>query len=94
MGRVEIVSLRLASLGVPVPRSVAGCTQVPVRQGRLPLVDKRFVATARRRGVGVHVWTINDRETMEWLLDLGVDAILSDRPTLLKQVFTERGLWK
>ncbi|HUR24034.1 MAG TPA: glycerophosphodiester phosphodiesterase [Acidimicrobiales bacterium] len=94
MGRAEILALRLASLGLPVPRSVAGCTQVPVRQGRLPLVDPRFVATARRRQVGVHVWTINDRERMEWLLDLGVDAILSDRPTLLKQVFTERGLWR
>lgn len=94
MGRGEILALRLASLGVPVPGSVAGCTQVPVRQGRLPLVDTRFIRTARRRHVGVHVWTINDRETMEWLLDLGVDAILSDRPTLLKQVFTERGLWK
>lgn len=94
MGRAEIVALRLASLGVPTPRSPAGCTEVPVRHGRLPLVDRRFVATARRRGVGVHVWTINDRPTMEWLLDLGVDAILSDRPTLLKQVFTERGLWR
>ena len=94
MGRAEILSLRLASLGVPVPRSVAGCTQVPVRQGRFPVVDRRFVATARRRHVGVHVWTINDRQTMEWLLDLGVDAILSDRPTLLKEVFTEQGLWK
>ena len=94
MGRAEILSLRLASLGVPTPRSVAGCTQVPIRQGRFPVVDRKFVATARRRQVGVHVWTINDRETMEWLLDLGVDAILSDRPTLLKEVFTERGLWK
>ena len=94
MGRVEIAALRLASLGVPVPHSAAGCTQVPVRHSRFPLVDRRLVETARRRGVGVHVWTINDRPTMEWLLDLGVDAILSDRPTLLKQVFTERGLWK
>lgn len=93
MGRAEILALRLASLGVPAPTSPAGCTQVPVRQGRLPLVDRRFVDTAHRRGTGVHVWTINDRDTMEWLLDLGVDAILSDRPTLLKQVFTERSLW-
>jgi glycerophosphoryl diester phosphodiesterase len=66
---------------------------VPVRQGRLPLVDRRFVDTAHRRGVGVHVWTINDREEMERLLDLGVDAILSDRPTLLKQVLTDRDRW-
>ena len=93
MGRAEILSLRLASLGVPLPTSAAGCTQVPVRQGRLPLVDTRFVHTAHRRGVGVHVWTINDRPEMQRLLDLGVDAILSDRPALLKEVFTERGLW-
>ncbi len=93
MGRMEILGLRLASLGVPVPRSPAGCTQVPVRQGRLPLLDRRFVATARQRGVGVHAWTINDREQMESLLDLGVDAILSDRPTLLKQVLVDKDLW-
>lgn len=94
MGRAEILNLRLASLGVPTPRTAAGCAQVPIRQGRLPLVDERFVAAARRRRVGVHVWTINRRESMEWLLDLGVDAILSDTPTLLKQVFAERGLWR
>jgi glycerophosphoryl diester phosphodiesterase len=41
----------------------------------------------------VHVWTVNDRDEMERLLDLGVDAILSDRPTVLKQVLTGRGLW-
>ncbi len=93
MGRMEILALRLASFGVPVPRSAAGCTQVPVRQGRLRLLDQRFVDTARRRGVGVHAWTINERAQMEALLDLGVDAILSDRPTVLKQVLTDRGLW-
>jgi len=93
MGRVEILSLRLASLGLPVPRSTAGCTQVPVRQGRLPVVDRRFVDAAHRRRVGVHVWTIDDPGDMGRLLDLGVDAILSDRPTVLKQVFTDRGLW-
>jgi glycerophosphoryl diester phosphodiesterase len=93
MGRLEILGLRLASFGVPVPRTAAGCTQVPVRQGRLPLLDRRFVETARRRGVGVHAWTINDREQMEALLDLGVDAILSDRPALLKQVLVDRGTW-
>lgn len=93
MGRIEILGVRLASWGLPVPRSSAACTQSPVRQGRLPIVDRSFVAEAHRRGVGVHAWTINERTEMERLLDLGVDAILSDRPTLLKQVFTERGLW-
>ncbi len=93
MGRAEILLLRMASLGVPAPRSVAGCTQVPVCQGRVPVVDRRFVDTAHRRGIGVHVWTVNDGDEMERLLDLGVDAILSDRPTLLKHVLVARGLW-
>jgi glycerophosphoryl diester phosphodiesterase len=93
MGRAEILGLRAASFGLPVPRSSAGCTQVPVRQGRLLLLDRRFVQVAHRRGIGVHAWTINDRVEMERLLDLGVDAILSDRPSLLKEIFVERGLW-
>ena len=32
MGRVEILSLRMASLGVPMPQSPAGCTQVQAKQ--------------------------------------------------------------
>lgn len=93
MGRREILGLRAAGFGVPIPRSPAGCTQVPVRQGRLHLLDRRFVEEAHRRGVAVHVWTIDDRTEMGRLLDLGVDGILSDRPSLLKEVFVERSLW-
>jgi glycerophosphoryl diester phosphodiesterase len=93
MGRLEILGLRAAGFGLPVPRSPAGCTQAPVRQGRLTLLDRRFVDGAHGRGVAVHAWTINDRAEMLRLLDLGVDGILSDRPTVLKDVFVERGLW-
>jgi glycerophosphoryl diester phosphodiesterase len=93
MGRLEILALRLASLGVPVPRSPAGFTEVPVRQGRLLLLDRRMVDAAHRRDVGVHAWTIDDAGEMGRLLDLGVDAILSDRPSVLKQVLVDRGRW-
>ena len=30
---------------------------------------------------------------MRRLLDLGVDGIMTDRPTLLRQVLVERGQW-
>ena len=28
--------------------------------------------------------------TMEWLVDIGVDGVMTDRPTLLEQVLAER----
>jgi glycerophosphoryl diester phosphodiesterase len=48
---------------------------------------------ARRAGVPVHVWTINDADEMNRLLDLGVDGLMTDRTELLKEVFESRGLW-
>ena len=77
---------------------VAGaCAQVPVHQKvgpvPLPVVDRAFVKAAHRRGVPVHVWTIDDEAEMRRLLDLGVDGLMSDRPTLLRQVLVDRGQW-
>ncbi len=93
MGRADVARLRLASLGVPITGFPAPCTQVPVRKGPITLVDRRFLAKAHDHGVAVHVWTVDERPEMERLLDLGVDGIVSNRPSLLKEVFCERGLW-
>ena len=67
--------------------------QVPPRAGRLTVVNERFVRNARRKGIHVHVWTIDDPAEMHRLLDLGVDGIMTDEPTTLRTVFRERGLW-
>ena len=93
MGPGEVVRLRLSSLGLPMGPFSAAAAQVPIRHHGLPVVDRRFVTAAHARGLKVHVWTVNDRGTMERLLELGVDGIMSDETTLLKAVFTERGLW-
>ncbi|PRX45032.1 glycerophosphoryl diester phosphodiesterase [Prauserella shujinwangii] len=67
--------------------------QVPVRQGPMTVVDRAFLRSARRAGVEVHTWTIDDKAQMCALLDLGVDGIVTDRPDLLREVLTERGCW-
>lgn len=81
---------RVPLVGLPVRGMIA---QVPVNQGRLVVVDGRFVRAAHRRGLEVHVWTIDDETTMRRLLDLGVDGLVTDRPDRLRDVLIDRGAW-
>jgi glycerophosphoryl diester phosphodiesterase len=57
------------------------------------VVDQRFVDAAHRAGLQVHVWTIDRESEMNAVADLGVDAIMTDRPRLLRDVLTKRGQW-
>ena len=76
--------------GAPNPRHQA--LQVPIELNGLTVVTPEFVQRAHANGLAVHVWTINDRADMEWLVDIGVDGVMTDRPTLLEQVLAERGV--
>jgi glycerophosphoryl diester phosphodiesterase len=64
------------------------CAQVPAR-----VASASFVRRAHALGLDVHVWTINDRQEMIRLLDLGADGIMSDDIGLLREVLIERGQW-
>ncbi len=81
---------RIPLAGLAVRGQVA---QVPVSQGRLRVVDRRFVQAAHRRDLEVHVWTIDDEADMRALLDLGVDGLVTDRPDVLREVLRSRGTW-
>ncbi len=63
--------------------------QVPVYYGGLTLVTRRFVEAAHACGVRVDAWTVNDPAEMHRLLDLGVDGIMTDRPSVLTAVLAE-----
>jgi glycerophosphoryl diester phosphodiesterase len=71
----------------------ASAAQVPVARKGIHIVDARFVEACHRAGVAVHVWTVDDPEEMEQLLDLGVDGLMTDRPSVLRQVLRQRGQW-
>ncbi|GAB7045227.1 glycerophosphodiester phosphodiesterase [Catenuloplanes indicus] len=95
MGMRAVAKLRVASLAgrrLRLPASVVAA-QVPPRYGRLPVVDARFVRAAHAQGLQVHVWTIDDPAQMHALLDLGVDGIMTDRLDVLRDVYTQRGVW-
>lgn len=94
LGPKAIARLRGGSFGLPGAKGIDGaCAQVPHRVKGVTVVDERFVATAHRIGLQVHVWTIDDEAEMHELLDLGVDGLMTDRPQTLKDVLTSRGAW-
>lgn len=71
----------------------AEALQIPRFYRGVPVVTRRFVDTAHRSGVAVHVWTVNQPREMRRLLDLGVDGLITDRPDLLRPLLEERGTW-
>jgi glycerophosphoryl diester phosphodiesterase len=66
--------------------------QVPVSFRGLQVISPRYVEAAHRRGLQVQVWTIDELDEMRWLVELGVDAIMTDEPARLVGLVEELGL--
>lgn len=94
MGPRAVARLKYSPGALPRRRDRATTVaQVPVRRGRIELVDAAFVRRAHAAQVAVHVWTIDDADEMARLLDLGVDGIMTDAPAVLRDVLIDRGEW-
>ena len=94
LGPKQVALLRVRSwIGVVKPFEGALAAQIPLKQGPITLTDKRLVDDAHSAGLQVHVWTIDEPNEMEHLLDLGVDGIMTDKPLVLKQILQNKGLW-
>lgn len=66
--------------------------QVPATVGDIDVVTARFVEVAHSFDLAVHVWTVNDEEEMERLLDRGIDGLITDRPSVLRSVMARRAV--
>lgn len=88
-----VFRLWLSGWHLPVAVPEFPCVQVPTHFRGIPVVTRAFVRAAHARGVQVHVWTVDDEAAMERLLDIGVDALMTDRPALLRRVLERRGEW-
>jgi glycerophosphoryl diester phosphodiesterase len=69
-------------------RTGVRCVQVPYT-----MATESYIGRAQALGLQVHAWTINERDTMERLLDLGVDGVMTDETVALRDVLTERSQW-
>lgn len=101
MAQYSVVGLRLQGwrrqgTRVPAaltPRVRGDLAQLPHRFGGVTVVDADVLRVAHDGGREVHVWTVDDPDTMAGLLDLGVDGILTDRPDLLRALLVALGAW-
>lgn len=50
------------------------------------LQDPTYEEEARKYGLAVHVWTVNEREYMEMLVKRGIEAIITNKPDLCRSV--------
>lgn len=102
LGVPAVVRLMLASETVSAadtwrvdgPAQHVRAVQVPEKMRGIRVVNPRFVATAHTAGLAVHVWTVNDPDAMVRLLDWGVDGLITDRPTMLREILRARGQWQ
>lgn len=65
--------------------------QIPLKHSGIPLDRKGLIRSAHRRNMAVHYWTINDKEQMRRLINLGADGIITDRPDIMKELLREIG---
>jgi len=55
-------------------------------------LDAARMKEARALGLQVVVWTVNEPAQIAAMLDLGVDGIISDRPDLVREEMSRRGM--
>lgn len=77
--------LRLNALA----RTDSHALQLPLKQRGIDLTQRNIIKGARRQGLDIYYWTVNDPETMRELIRKGVDGIMSDNPALLQQILNE-----
>lgn len=74
---------------VPFYKPKADAFQVPEWYDQYHIATEAFLEAAHSKNIKVHVWTVNDEDSMRRLLEMGVDGIITDYPSRLSKVLEE-----
>ncbi|WVO17783.1 hypothetical protein L204_105481 [Cryptococcus depauperatus] len=79
----------------PAATSYASSTGVqdPIQDGWIAFTNKTMVDTAHSLGLQVKPWTPDNKNLFEYLLQLGVDGIITDYPHELRRLLEHRGTY-
>ncbi len=67
-------------------RPAGDALQIPPNYRGKTVVTPAFVKTVKKKGLVLHVWTVNDPDEMKRLKDAGVNGIITDFPDRLLQI--------
>jgi glycerophosphoryl diester phosphodiesterase len=66
-------------LGIGISEAWANrYAMVPYRYSRIDVIDKSFISRTLSHSISCHAWTINSKDEMLKLIDLGVSGIITD----------------
>ena len=83
---MDVVPPGMRGGGLPFGVPVAGPSI------RLLRAHPELVGRLRARGRRLYVWTVNDPEDLDLVVDLGIDGVISDRPAEVISRLRARGL--
>lgn len=82
-----MVYLKLKAVPFYAPK--ADAFQVSEWHDEYHIVTQPFLKAAHSKNIKVHVWTVNEEDTMRRLLEMGVDGIITDYPGRLSKELEE-----
>ena len=93
MGTSNVIKFYLgAQLGIE-QQFTSQCIQLPIKMFGISLTTRKVLSYARKLGIKIHFWTINNPVIMQQLLELNVDGIMTDDCVLLKEIMKEQNKW-
>ncbi len=97
--------MRMAELDPRVPRGLLYAPNLPLYLRRAwlrplarptamhphcSMITAEYVAWAHGQGLRINTWTTDEPDEMRRLYDLGVDAIMTNKPDVLRNILNER----
>ena len=73
-----------------VLKKKAKIIQIPLKWKGIKVLSQKIIKNAKKKGLLVHVWTINDEKTIYELIDMGVNGIVTDKPELLMKILNKK----
>jgi glycerophosphoryl diester phosphodiesterase len=53
-------------------------------------IHKKWYKKARKRGLSVNTWTVNNKKTMKKMFKMGVDMLTTDNPLEAREILTDK----